>query len=248
VRTIANLSPVFCRQSDKISHAAETLIKTGHRRIPICTGQTLVGVITITDLIDACLRQTDFNGKIETIMVRDVIACSENDTIGFILQKFKLSRKGGFPLVNSSNKLTGIISERDIVKRFSNVMFDVNVKDAMVKKPFVISPKTSVADCARAMVSTHYRRLPVVGDGKLMGLVTTIDILKYMGHQNFEFNKLNLPVSEIMITDLITVREDADLSKAVDLMTTNNIGGLLIRYESRLEGILTERNILEEIH
>lgn len=180
-------------------------------------------------------------------MVRDVITCNENDTIGFVLQKFKLSRKGGFPVVDSSNKLVGIISERDIVKRFANVKFGVCVKDVMVRKPFVISSKTSILDCARSMVSTHYRRLPVVDKGKLVGLITTIDILQEIRKKELKFDKLNSPVSEIMVTDLITINEDADLSKAIDLMATNNIGGLLVTHNSKLDGILTERDILEEI-
>jgi CBS domain-containing protein len=247
--TIANLNPVSCRTSARIFDAVDTIIQTGHRRLPIVSSKdSLEGIITITDLLDAFLRRQDFSEKLETIMVREVIFCSESDTIDFVLRKIKLSRRGGFPIVDVDKKLVGIVSERDFVKYFSNIPFETKVEDVMSKKPLVVTQEISILDCFKTIVNTRYRRLPVVEGGRLVGIVTSVDLLKYIRDHDYEFLDLDEPIDLIMKRDVFTISKNADLSDAIKIMRTKDIGGILIvNGKNNLEGILTERDILEEI-
>lgn len=249
ILTIANLNPVACKSSEKIFSAVDAVIKTGHRRVPIISGKRdLEGVITITDLLDAFLRRQDFDEKLENITVREVLFCEENDIIDFVLKKMKLSRRGGFPIVDINRKLVGIISERDFVKVFSNIIFDVNVEDVMSKKPIFITSQISIFDCLKTIVNARYRRLPVVEDRKLVGIVTSIDLLKYIKEHDFTFEELDEPLDSIIKKDVYTISKDVDLSDAIKTMRSKDIGGILIvNGENNLEGIITERDILEEI-
>ena len=181
ISKLANLNPVFCRLDERISSVASKIIETNHRRIPIVyRNRRLAGIVTTMDILDAFLREQSFDEAISTIMIRDVISCEITDSIGYVLQKFKLSRRGGFPIVDKNQKLVGVVSERDFVRCFVDTKFGVKIKDLMTKKPFILSPKMTIKDSLKSLVNSHYRRLPVVDNGKLMGLVVAIDFLKFI--------------------------------------------------------------------
>jgi CBS domain-containing protein len=247
--TIANLNPVPCKTSEKIFDAFEKIVSTGHRRLPIISGKNnLEGIITITDLLDVFLRKEDLEETLNTIMIREIITCKEDDTIDFVLKKIKLSKRGTFPIVDVSKKLVGLVSERDFVKYFPNVNFGIKIKDVMTRKPFFISPEISILDCLKTVVNVKYRRLPVVKGKKLIGIVTSTDILKYIKDQNYDFNSLDETLDPLIIKDVFTTSKENDLSDAIKIIKSKDIGGILIvNGQKNLEGIITERDILEEI-
>lgn len=249
VLKIANVTPICSYESDSIRQVAEQIILTKHRRIPIISRKRkLVGIITIMDILDAFLRGLSFDEKISTIMIRDVIYCKVDDKIGFVLQKFKLSRRGGFPIVDDDMNIIGIVSERDFVKHFSDVTFGTKVKEVMTPKPFVLKPEMSIIDSLKSLVNTHYRRLPVVEGKKLVGLIVAVDFLKYIRSKNYELTDLTSPITSILIRDVYTVDKEADVSFAVKIMKKHDIGGILVvDREKILEGIITERDVLRKI-
>lgn len=244
VTRIATLNPVFCSENEKISEAIDKIIKVEHEKLPVVTKKNqLVGMIGLMDILDAFLRKENLNEKISKIMVRDIIFCDVSDTLEFVLQKIKLSRKGMLPVV-SNEKLVGVVSESDFVKYFSETDFGISVSEIMTKKPFFISPNTSVLDGLKSAVNTKYRRLPVVHNKKLSGLFAVVDTLKLI-KSNFS---LNQSINSIMVKNVFTVTKDKDLSDAIKIMKSKNIDGLpVVDDESHLEGIITERDILEEI-
>lgn len=246
--TIANLNPIYCKESEPIKNVADVILKTNHRRLPIVSKKSkLVGVVTITDLLDAFLRKLNFNEQVSAIMIRDVIVCNQTDTISDLLQRFKMSRRGGFPIVDKDKKLIGIVSERDLVKHFSNISFGIHVGEIMTKKPFVISRNISILDCLKSMVNTRYRRLPVVDGKDLVGMVTSIDLLRYVKNCNFKLNALDESLELVIIKNVITISKSDDVSNAIKIMKANDIGGILVTDVNTLEGIITEKDILQEI-
>lgn len=245
ISDFVHLKPVYCKESDTLKEVVDEIIKTGHRSFPIVSGdKNLIGVITIMDILNAYLRKQNFDEKIFTIMSRDVVYCNSSDTIGFVLQKFKLTRRGRFPILNNK-KVVGIVTERDFIKYFSNTHFGVNVGAVMTAKPFFVAPTISIAECLKRMVSTRYRRLPVVSNKKLVGIETVTDILKYL--RKNEYNEMSLlePLENIMITDILSVLKELDVSEAIKIIKNRDVGGLpVIDDENILEGFITERDIL----
>lgn len=247
ITTIANMSPVFSKESDSIDDVVDKMISTGHRRIPIVSKNGgFVGIVTKSDILDAFLKKQDFDEKVSTIMVRDVIYCNSSDTLEFVLQKFKISRRGGFPILDG-DRLVGMVSERDYVKHFSGVNFGLEIKRLMTRKPLYIHPNISVYDCLKIMVNTKYRRLPVVGNGELIGLVTSADLLNYIKKNNYNSDKLDESVDRVTIKNVYTISEGKNASEAIKTMKSRDVGGILVVSKGKLEGIITERDILEEI-
>jgi len=241
---IAKLDPVFSKDLDSINKVIKKILSTGYRKIPIISKNKLAGIAAITDILDAFLRKQNFDEAVSSIMTRDVIFCDAEDTIGFVLQKFKLSRRGSFPVIQDK-KLVGMVSERDFVKYFANLEFGIKVEEAMTRKPFFLSSSATVQDCLKSVVNTRYRRLPILQNKKLVGIVTAIDLLKYITRKGISLGR---PVDSIMIKNVVTISEDKDLSEAIKTMKTRDIGGIpVIDKAYKLEGIITERDILEEI-
>jgi len=248
VTRISNQNPTFCKESDKITDAVKKILSTNHRRIPIVTRKhEVVGVLSLMDILDAFLRRQDMEEKVSAVMSRDVIFCNTKDTIGLILQKFKFSRKGGFPVLENK-KLVGMVSERDFVRHFSNADFGMKIEELMTRKPFFISPNISILDCLKAIVNTKYRRLPVVKNSKLVGIEASIDLLKHVKESGFNFSSLANPIESIMIKDVISASKEKDISDAIKKMKAKDIGGLpVVDGKNTLEGFITERDVLEEI-
>jgi CBS domain-containing protein len=247
ITKIGNTNPVFAYEWQSIFSVVNMILEKQIRRIPILNNKNeLVGIITTMDILDAFLRRQEFNASISSIMIRDVIVCEESDSIEFVLQKIKISRRGGLPILKKK-KLVGVVSERDFVKYFDKVVFGKKVSEIMTKNPLFVSSSVSILDGLKSIVNTHYRRLPVIEDKKLEGIITAIDLLNYIKENKFEFEALDEPISRIMKKDVYTINVDADISEAIIMMKLKNVGGLLVVKDKKLEGIITERNILEEI-
>jgi len=248
VTTIANLKPIFCTSKESIDSAVTKIISSNHRSLPVIDSNgKILGIITASDVIDSFLIGQDFSHPVSEIMHRDVLTCSDDDTIGFALQKLKMSRRGRLPIKNGA-KLVGIISERDIVKYFANVNFQAKINSFMTTKPLFVSPNLSVLNALKTIVNTHYRRLPVVENGKLVGLIMANDLLKILKSSNYKFSLLQGPVSGAMIKNVVTAKKEEEVTVALKLMMVHDIDGVIISSDEKLEGILTERNILEQIN
>jgi len=90
-----------------------------------------------------------------------------------------LMRKGGFrrlPVVDAG-RLIGIITDRDI-RRHVGYLDATTVGAVMTPDPKTVTPRMSVEDAARLMIAHKIDGLPVVEDGRLVGIVTTTDVMK----------------------------------------------------------------------
>ena len=87
----------------------------------------------------------------------------------------------GSIVVTDGSKPIGILTERDILRRIVEQSIDpsmVYVKEIMSSPVTTIDPDTSVEDAARLMTKRGIKKLPVVKDGKLVGIVTSLDLMK----------------------------------------------------------------------
>lgn len=245
IASIANLTPAHVLNSDDTLNAIKTIISTGHRRIPVVTkSNDLVGIITYMDILDLLLRRSSLNTKVESFMTREIVFSEHTDTVEHTLQKMKLSHRGGVP-VTKKGKLMGLVSERDFIQH-SNKYISLPVSEIMSHRPFYVSPKTSILNTMKAMVNTHYRRLPIVDGKQVVGIVTGLDILKYLQDTNFNQIYLNDNVEEIMATPVFHTLEYNDVSDAIRIILDNKVGGVVVVNESNyLKGIITERDIIE---
>ena len=128
------------------------------------------------------------------------------------------------------------------------------VKDHMTGNPITITGDTVISKAVEIMRRNHFHRLPVTDDnGRLLGLITGGLVEEHSGAKStslsiFELNYLlsKTKVSEIMIKDVKTIREDVFLEEAAQMMIDNEIAVLpVVNDENKVIGIITEKDIFQ---
>jgi acetoin utilization protein AcuB len=90
----------------------------------------------------------------------------------------EMMNRGGFrrmPIVDG-DRLIGIITDRDIRKHLDHL--DRTIGEVMTTELKTMTPRMSVEDAARLMIKHKIDGLPVMEDGKLVGIVTSTDVMK----------------------------------------------------------------------
>lgn len=125
------------------------------------------------------------------------------------------------------------------------------VRDYMTKEPVTASPETPVLEAIRLLKEKGFRRLPILKDGRLVGLVTEKDLKDAMPSKAttlsvWEMNYLlsKLTVEEVMVRSVITIQAEAPLEAAALLMEERKIGALPVMEGERLVGIITVTDVM----
>lgn len=116
--------------------------------------------------------------KVRDIMTKDIASLRSDDTIEHAAQLMKQYNCGSLP-VCTQDKLIGIITDRDIAVRSVASGEDVTHKrvgEIMTNDVVFANPETDVNDAARIMSDRQIRRLPVVENNSLIGIVALGDI------------------------------------------------------------------------
>ena len=111
--------------------------------------------------------------QVREIMTREPSTLAPASTIGEAATIMRQDDCGSVPIVDGG-RLVGIITDRDIVVRVLAGGKDpktTRVSDAMTADPVTVGPDSSVDDAQKVMAEHQVRRLPVVEDGRLVGLV-----------------------------------------------------------------------------
>lgn len=125
------------------------------------------------------------------------------------------------------------------------------VYQMMTADPITVRPETAATKAAEIMKENKFRRLPVIENGKLAGIITDRDLREVQPSPAttlsvYELNYLlaKIRVGEIMKTNVVTVSDKATIEEAALLMYTHKIGGLVvIDAAGSVVGILTETDI-----
>ena len=125
-----------------------------------------------------------------------------------------------------------------------------HVADWMSTPPVTVAPTTTLADAQRIMERRHVRRLPVVDQGRLLGIVTWGDLRAAQPSAAttlsvHEWRALldRATVEECMTRDPVTIAPEAPALEAAQLMLARKIGGLPVVDDGRLVGVITESDL-----
>ena len=134
-------------------------------------------------------------------------------------------------------------------------MDNVRVRDWMSAPPITVDVNTTLPEACELLRRHQIRRLPVLENGKLVGIVTRGDLRGAQPSEAttlsiWELNTLlaKLKIKEIMTPDPITIREDATIRDAAQLMIDYKVSGLPVVDENgELVGMITESDIFRMV-
>jgi len=188
-------------------------------------------------------------------MTQKVVSVRSTAKIDDVIDKMKKSNLGGLPIVDDKDSVKGIITERDIAGLFANRISGVRVSQLMSEKVVTALPKTTIFECEKTMATQGFRRLPIISDGKVMGMITTMDIMRFFGsgevfkhlRSGTIIQVLNTLALDIATKSVVTIEPEADVGQAAKTMHEKDIGALPVVETGRLVGIITERDFFKLI-
>jgi H+/Cl- antiporter ClcA len=114
--------------------------------------------------------------SVAKIMTTAVEALPADATIGDAMERFLASPHGAYPLVDGSGACTGIVTRGDLLRQ--GVECDAPVTTIATTDPVTVVPKTLALDALHVMLQDGVEHLPVVTDGRLVGICTRTDLLR----------------------------------------------------------------------
>lgn len=117
--------------------------------------------------------------KVKDCMSSGIVSVSPTETITNVAKQMQQNHIGCITVCDNNNKLVGLITDRDLILRCiasGKNCEDVPVSDIMTTNIYSVSPDDTVDKATTYMSQYQIRRLPVVQDGALMGMLTIADI------------------------------------------------------------------------
>lgn len=112
----------------------------------------------------------------------------------------------------------------------------MNIRDVMTPNPRTVSPNDSIQSAARVMRDEDTGVVPVVDNGKPVGVITDRDIVVRAVAEDREMNR---PVRDIVTTELVAVHPDMSVEEATELMSEHQVRRLPVIDNDRLVGIVS---------
>ena len=249
--------------------AVETMTRSGFRRLPVTDAGTkkLRGIVTSGDIINFMgggdkyrLVQVKHGGNlisavnenVRAIMTQQLVTLPETATIADAVTIIVNKKIGGLPITDAEGVLTAIATERDVMRVLATEKSRLKIEDVMTGSLRVTHPERPIAEVTKEMTRFRFRRLPVVTDDVLYGIITATDIMRYLGSREV-FARLstgditevtNIPVRNLVAGDLYTTDPKKSINDAAKEMLERNIGALPVIENARLIGLVTEFDLV----
>jgi CBS domain-containing protein len=132
-------------------------------------------------LSDEERKESDVSLRVEDVMVKEVITIDEKATVkeaADVMNKFEI----GCLIAMKEGKAVGIVTERDLLKRVVADAKDTRktkVKDIMSSPLVAVEPGTGLEEATKLMFQMKIKKLPVIHQKSLVGLVSLTDIARF---------------------------------------------------------------------
>lgn len=270
IMAIATRDVVAAQQTATIIQAVEIMTREGFRRLPIVDAGThrLRGIVTGSDIIDFMgggdkynLVQVKHGGnflaavneELREIMTEHPVTMPATGSIADALDIIVNRKIGGIPITDNNGELKGIVTERDVMMVLATEHSRYRVEDIMTSSIRVTTPDTPISKVCEKMVNCRFRRLPVVTDDVLCGIVTATDIMRYLGEgKAFEHlttgdaaEVMATPVRLLLSGELYTTTPDKNIHEVALEMLRRQVGALPVIEDSHLVGLVTEYDLVK---
>jgi CBS domain-containing protein len=114
------------------------------------------------------------------IMTSDVLTVDPSDTIGETAQQM-VERGVSSAVVSDYGTLIGIVTERDLTRAVAGRVHtsEARVREWMTSDPITLSPDASADEAAKIMLDNGFRHVPIVQDGRAVGIVSIRDVARW---------------------------------------------------------------------
>jgi CBS domain-containing protein len=168
-------------------------------------------------------------------MTSDVVHVEIPGNRDDVLKILKRTGISGVPVIKHK-KIVGIITRKDLLRKPEETQLGL----LMTAKPFTIAPDANVSEAARILVTKKIRRLPVVEDGHLLGLISVADLVHAIAQK-----KIKDEIKDTYTSQTFALWEETPLPVVGRVMEISGVDAIpILDAENRLQGIISERDLI----
>ncbi len=252
VEDIMSRDPLYVEDSTFLTKARQ-LIRDNHvRGLPVVNSQMHVkGIVTTQDMLRVTSTKSNVTVSGFTVGVPTVTGQTNMLDAARLMLKEKSTT---LPVIESEENpvLRGIVSLMDVFKSLDqDKMPDKEVSEIMSTKVITASPDDPITKVWDKMVEEDFTGLPVMREGKPIGMITRFDILKRgwarisKESDTRPVDSTQMPVQKLMSTPIYSIRPTDSLRKAIELMIKYDVGRMSVVEDGKLVGIVDRNDLIK---
>jgi len=172
---------------------------------------------------------------VEDVMIREVASAELPGSRDEVLEILKTKHISGVPIVKNG-ELLGIVTRTDLLQNPE----EEQIALIMTRNPVTISPGKSIAEAARLILENNIRRLPVVDNGTLLGILTIADIVGAIAKMN-----ITAPISDYFGNHVVTVWSETPISVVGVIMELADVKAVpILDLNLALVGVASDKDLI----
>jgi CBS domain-containing protein len=172
---------------------------------------------------------------VKEYMTSDVVHVEIPGNRDDVLKILKRTGISGVPVIKNK-KIVGIITRKDLLRKPEETQLGL----LMTSKPITISPDADIREAARLLVTRRIRRLPVVEENHLVGLLSVADLIHAIAQM-----KIKEEIKDTYTSQTFALWEETPLPLVGRVMEISGVDAIpILDSESVLQGIISERDLI----
>jgi CBS domain-containing protein len=256
IKDIMQTNLVTVDKDESLAKIIELMKKHDITKFPVLEEGKFVGIVSDEEIVSklGAIRQRRVlpsSLKVSSVTVKQVNSMESATDLRELVDLCKKKKVTIIPIIDG-DELKGVLTKSDLLKL---VKSKKQVKEIMKKEVYVVSPKDRLIHARRLMMDKGVERLPVLEAGKVVGIISSMDIAIFLAyfkdHVPVKYQKArlkNLKVEDAMKRDVTLVEEDITASEAAGIMESKNIGCLpVVDPNTQIKGIISRTDLIRLI-
>jgi CBS domain-containing membrane protein len=249
------------RADDDIAMAAQLMRWGRVRHLPVLDKGTVVGVFTERDLL-RYRAETGGEGGLDPVrrfMSSPAEVVTPDDDVSLALGLMVAGKRGCLPVVDR-HRLVGLLTATDLLGRdfaktaaWSRERGAPTARNAMTFVPVTVTARQPLLEAIGLMVDYGVRHLPVVEDGRIVGILSDRDVRTAVGDPGEALTQGRegieaLEVGSVMTEDVLIVGDDASLAEIAQKFVDTRVGAIpVVDRQGTLLGIISYLDLIRAL-
>ena len=224
-------------------------------KIPVLENKKIIGIITdntIAYKLGSIRKKQVSTSRLHASSVteKNIEKVTPDTHIGEILKKVGEPGPTILPIVEN-NKLLGVITKADLLPLVNS---KTTLRSIMRKDVHTVAPDDRIVHARRIMIDENVARLPVVEQGRLVGIISDMEIAFSfaMLKKSYSVGKQKHRLDELLVKDSMKIpifwtTPNVSASEAAKIMIKHNVGALPIIENNTIIGIVSRTDLLKTI-
>ena len=256
VKDIMSKNVIYVNKRDDVDYILQLMAKYKITKAPVMEDGKLVGIVTDNKIAEklGSIRSrgvTPAHLRAMTVMEKKFEVVSPDTPVVKILETVGEPGPTMLPVV-SNEYLVGVVTKADLLHLVDD---EGNIKEIMSTPVISVAPDDRVVHARRLMIDKNIARIPVVENGKPVGIISDWEIANAfaklkkgvtLGKQGSHIK--NLLVRDVMKSPPITARDTITIKEAAKMMMEHEVGCLpIVGGDGNIQGIVTRTDLLKNL-